>query len=49
MGATAGKGGGTAPSRNAGEVGVSGECWGFTGNASCGSDVSSVVEMIENS
>ncbi|WP_437877091.1 hypothetical protein [Sorangium sp. So ce513] len=33
---TAGDGGGTAPGGNAGEVGVSGECWDFTGNASCG-------------
>ncbi|WP_437958871.1 hypothetical protein WME76_03880 [Sorangium sp. So ce119] len=36
MGGTAGEGGGTAPGGNAGEVGVSGECWDFTGNASCG-------------
>ncbi len=33
---TAGEGGGTAPGGNAGEAGVSGECWDFTGNASCG-------------
>ncbi|WP_437984275.1 hypothetical protein [Sorangium sp. So ce117] len=32
----AGDGGGTAPGGNAGEAGVSGECWDFTGNASCG-------------
>ncbi|WP_438027120.1 hypothetical protein [Sorangium sp. So ce233] len=36
MAGTAGEGGGTAPGGNAGEVGVSGECWDFTGNASCG-------------
>ncbi|WP_437761667.1 hypothetical protein WMF27_03530 [Sorangium sp. So ce281] len=36
MGGTAGEGGGTAPGGNAGEAGVSGECWDFTGNASCG-------------
>ncbi|WP_438041677.1 hypothetical protein [Sorangium sp. So ce128] len=36
IGGTAGEGGGTAPGGNAGEVGVSGECWDFTGNASCG-------------
>ncbi|WP_437864080.1 hypothetical protein [Sorangium sp. So ce363] len=33
---TAGEGGGTAPMGNVGEMGVSGECWDFTGNASCG-------------
>ncbi|MDC0680717.1 hypothetical protein [Sorangium atrum] len=33
---TAGDGGGTAPGGNAGEAGVSGECWDFTGNVSCG-------------
>ncbi|WP_437897794.1 hypothetical protein [Sorangium sp. So ce124] len=36
MGGTEGDGGGTAPGGNAGEAGVSGECWDFTGNASCG-------------
>ncbi|CAN90792.1 putative secreted protein [Sorangium cellulosum So ce56] len=36
IGGTAGEGGGTAPGGNAGEAGVSGECWDFTGNASCG-------------
>ncbi|WP_437715561.1 hypothetical protein WMF45_03580 [Sorangium sp. So ce448] len=36
MAGTAGEGGGTAPTGNAGEVGVSGECWDFAGNASCG-------------
>ncbi|WP_437590818.1 hypothetical protein [Sorangium sp. So ce1000] len=36
VGGTAGDGGGTAPGGNAGEAGVSGECWDFTGNASCG-------------
>ncbi|WP_437623732.1 hypothetical protein [Sorangium sp. So ce1151] len=35
MGGTAGEGGGMAPGGNAGEVGVSGECWDFMGNASC--------------
>ncbi|WP_438034841.1 hypothetical protein [Sorangium sp. So ce204] len=33
---TAGEGGGMAPGGNAGEVGVRGECWDFTGKASCG-------------
>ncbi|WP_438034856.1 hypothetical protein [Sorangium sp. So ce204] len=33
---TAGDGGGTAPGGNAGDAGVSGECWDFMGNASCG-------------
>ncbi|WP_438018185.1 hypothetical protein WMF18_03495 [Sorangium sp. So ce315] len=36
MAGTAGEGGGMAPGGNAGEVGESGECWDFTGNASCG-------------
>ncbi|WP_437590816.1 hypothetical protein [Sorangium sp. So ce1000] len=36
MGGTAGEGGGTAPGGKAGEAGVSGECWDFMGNASCG-------------
>ncbi|WP_437787548.1 hypothetical protein [Sorangium sp. So ce1097] len=36
MAGTAGEGGGTAPRGNTGDVGVSGECWDFTGNASCG-------------
>ncbi|KYF69754.1 hypothetical protein BE15_19605 [Sorangium cellulosum] len=36
MGGTAGEGGGMAPGGNLGEVDVSGECWDFTGNASCG-------------
>ncbi|WP_437734962.1 hypothetical protein [Sorangium sp. So ce1335] len=35
MGGTAGEGGGPAPRGNAGDVGVSGEYWDFTGNASC--------------
>ncbi|WP_437761665.1 hypothetical protein WMF27_03540 [Sorangium sp. So ce281] len=36
IGGTAGEGGSTAPGGNAGDVGVSGECWDFTGKASCG-------------
>ncbi|WP_437781596.1 hypothetical protein [Sorangium sp. So ce1097] len=36
MGGTAGERGGMAPGGNLGEVGVSGECWDFTANASCG-------------
>ncbi|WP_437906969.1 hypothetical protein WME95_03340 [Sorangium sp. So ce327] len=36
MGGTAGDGGGTAPGGIAGKVGVSGACWDFIGNASCG-------------
>ncbi|WP_437623730.1 hypothetical protein [Sorangium sp. So ce1151] len=35
MAGTAGEGGGMAPGGNAGEMGVSGECWDFAGNASC--------------
>ncbi|WP_437623724.1 hypothetical protein [Sorangium sp. So ce1151] len=33
---TAGDSGSTAPGGNAGEVGASGECWDFAGNAICG-------------
>lgn len=33
---TAGDGGSTVPGGNAGASGVSGECWDFTANASCG-------------
>ncbi|XXY45688.1 hypothetical protein WME91_37380 [Sorangium sp. So ce269] len=35
MAGTAGEGGGMAPGGNAGETGVSGECWDFTAKASC--------------